>query len=222
MPEAAPKVPENEPKTVIYEPERVSNEPISTPFFKIAGVMFNTYVFVELEDKMMIIDKHAAHERVLFEKMRANMSSLEPVSQLRLFPVNVPLTQEEMAACTEYRDELVKLGFDFVEGEKGVDLIQYPSGLNDGQSVTMFSELASRLSDGYGDLKIGRDAFYEKALYQASCKAAVKGGREDSPENIRWIAEQVIVNPNIRFCPHGRPVAFEMTKSEFERQFERT
>lgn len=209
------KVPENEPKTA-------QNEPISTPFFKIAGVMFNTYVFVELENKMMIIDKHAAHERVLFEQMRANMSSLDPVSQLLLFPVNVPLTPEEMAACTEYRDELIKLGFDFVDGEKGVDVIQYPSGLNDAQAVTMFAELASRLSDGRGDLKIGRDAFYEKALYQASCKAAVKGGREDSPENIRWIAEQVITNPNIRFCPHGRPVAFEMTKSEFERQFERT
>lgn len=220
--ENEPKVMLNEPRTVQNEPQNAPNEPISTPFFKIAGVMFNTYVFVELENKMMIIDKHAAHERVLFEKMRANMSSLEPVSQLLLFPVNVPLTSEEMAACDEYRDELIKLGFDFVEAEKGVDLIQYPSGLNDAQAVTMFSELASRLSDGHGDLKIGRDAFYEKALYQASCKAAVKGGREDSPENIRWIAEQVIVNPNIRFCPHGRPVAFEMTKSEFERQFERT
>ncbi|MBQ7778926.1 MAG: DNA mismatch repair endonuclease MutL [Clostridia bacterium] len=220
------KAPENETKTVQKMPENetktVQNEPIPTPFFKIAGVMFNTYVFLELENKMMIIDKHAAHERVLFEKMRANMSSLEPVSQLLLFPVSVPLTSEEMAACGEYREELVKLGFDFVEGEKGVDLMQYPSGLNDAQAVTMFSELASRLSDGHGDLKIGRDAFYEKALYQASCKAAVKGGREDSPENIRWIAEQVITNPNIRFCPHGRPVAFEMTKSEFERQFERT
>lgn len=221
-PENEPKVTLNEPKPVQNEPKNAPNEPILTPFFKIAGVMFNTYVFVELENKMMIIDKHAAHERVLFEKMRANMSSLDPVSQLLLFPVNVSLTSEEMAACDEYRDELLKLGFDFVEGDKGVDLMQYPSGLNDAQAVTMFSELASRLSDGHGDLKIGRDAFYEKALYQASCKAAVKGGREDSPENIRWIAEQVIVNPNIRFCPHGRPVAFEMTKSEFERQFERT
>ena len=221
-PENEPKTTLNEPKTVQNEPKNAPEEPIPTPFFKIAGVMFNTYVFVELENKMMIIDKHAAHERVLFEKMRANMSSLDPVSQLLLFPVNVQLTSEEMAACDEYRDELIKLGFDFVEGEKGVDLIQYPSGLNDAQAVTMFAELASRLSDGHGDLKIGRDAFYEKALYQASCKAAVKGGREDSPENIRWIAEQVIVNPNIRFCPHGRPVAFEMTKSEFERQFERT
>lgn len=202
--------------------KKTESEIYKTPYFKIAGVAFNTYVFVELEDKMMIIDKHAAHERVLFEKMRANMSSLEPVSQLLLFPVNVALTPEELASCGEYRDELVKLGFDFVEGEKGVDLIQYPSGLSDAQAVTMFAELASRLAEGHGDLKIGRDAFYEKALYQASCKAAVKGGREDSPENIRWIAEQVITNPNIRFCPHGRPVAFEMTKSEFERQFERT
>lgn len=210
------------PKVTLNEQKTAQNEPISTPYFKIAGVMFNTYIFVELEDKMMIIDKHAAHERVLFEQMRANMSAKEPVSQLLLFPVNVPLTREELASCSEYLDELVKLGFDFVEGENGVDLIQYPSGLNDAQAVTMFSELASRLNDGHGDLKIGRDAFYEKALYQASCKAAVKGGREDSPENIRWIAEQVIVNPNIRFCPHGRPVAFEMTKSEFERQFERT
>lgn len=210
------------PKVTLNEQKTAQNEPISTPYFKIAGVMFNTYIFVELEDKMMIIDKHAAHERVLFEQMRANMSAKEPVSQLLLFPVNVPLTREELASCSEYLDELVKLGFDFVEGENGVDLIQYPSGLNDAQAVTMFSELASRLNDGHGDLKIGRDAFYEKALYQASCKAAVKGGREDSPENIRWIAEQVIVNPNIRFCPHGRPVAFEMTKNEFERQFERT
>ncbi len=221
-PEIAPKVTLNEPISAQNEPILTNKEPISVPFFKIAGVMFNTYVFVELENKMMIIDKHAAHERVLFEQMRANMSAKEPVSQLLLFPVNVPLTREELASCSEYLDELVKLGFDFVEVENGVDLIQYPSGLNDAQAVTMFSELASRLCDGHGDLKIGRDAFYEKALYQASCKAAVKGGREDSPENIRWIAEQVITNPNIRFCPHGRPVAFEMTKSEFERQFERT
>ncbi len=217
-PEAPVKPTEAEPKAE----ETAPPAPTEAPYFRIAGVAFNTYIFVELESRMMIIDKHAAHERILFEKMRANMSSLTPVSQLLLFPVSVPLTPEELASCMEYCDELVKVGFDFVEGENGADLIQYPSGLNDAQAVAMFAELAARLSEGHGDLKIGRDAFYERALYQASCKAAVKGGREDSPENIRWIAEQVIVNPNIRFCPHGRPVAFEMTKGEFEKQFERT
>ncbi len=239
--EIVPKTAETEPKKDVFSADfnNETEEPVNSdsqsaitdsltsktkisPFFKVSGVAFNCYVFVELEDKIMIIDKHAAHERILFEKLRANMSSLEPVSQLLLFPVNVPLTGEEAASCEEFKDELIKVGFDFVSVDNGVDLIQYPSGLSGSQSVTMFAELASRLSEGKGDIKIGRDAFYERALYQASCKAAVKGGREDSPENIRWIAEQVIVNPNIRFCPHGRPVAFEMTKSDFERQFERT
>ena len=197
-------------------------EEYTVPYFKVVGVMFNTYVFVELEDRMLIIDKHAAHERLLFEKMRENMQASEPVSQLLLFPTPVSLGRDEYAACCEYRNELFKMGFDFTEDEGGAALLQYPSGLKDEQAVTLFSELASRLSEGQGDLKIGRDMFYEKALYQASCKAAVKGGREDSPENVRFIAEQVIVNPKVRFCPHGRPVAFEMTKSQFEKQFERT
>ena len=193
-----------------------------TPYFKVAGVAFNCYIFVELENKILIIDKHAAHERLLFESMRENMSRLEPVSQLLLFPVEAPMTKEEYASVCEYKDELLRMGFDFTEGENGAALLQYPSGLDDSQAVTMFTELASRLNRGEGDIKIGRDAFYEKALYQASCKAAMKGGREDSSENIRFIAEQVITNPKVRYCPHGRPVAFEMTKKQFENQFERT
>ncbi len=197
-------------------------EAYTVPYFKVAGVAFNCYIFVEMEDSMLIIDKHAAHERLLFEKMRENMSRMDPVSQILLFPVPVALGKNECAATLEYHEELYKMGFDFTDDDGGVALLQYPSGLNDSQAVTLFSELAIRLSEGHGDLKVGRDAFYEKALYQASCKAAVKGGREDSPENIRFIAEQVIVNPKVRFCPHGRPVAFEMTKDQFEKQFERT
>lgn len=202
--------------------ENNGKEEYTVPYFRVVGVMFNTYVFVELEDKMLIIDKHAAHERLLFERMRENMQASQPVSQLLMFPLEISLTRPEYAAVCEYREELFKMGFDFTEGENGAALLQYPSGLKDEQAVTLFSELASRLADGHGDLKIGRDMFYEKALYQASCKAAVKGGREDSPESIRFIAEQVIVNTKVRFCPHGRPVAFEMTKSQFEKQFERT
>ena len=196
----------------------------SLPWFRVAGVAFNCYVFVEMEDKMLVIDKHAAHERVLFERMRDNMKSLQPVSQILLFSLELHLTPEEYAAACEYREELFKVGFDFTEGEGSniAALLQYPSGLNDSQAEAMFVELVSRLASGTGDIETGREQIYEKALYQASCKAAVKAGREDSPENIRWIAEQVIGNPRIRYCPHGRPVAFEMTKGQFERQFERT
>lgn len=193
------------------------------PYFRVAGVAFNCYVFVELEEKMLIIDKHAAHERVLFENMRERMSMLDPATQLVFMPIEIPLSYEEYEAVCEYRDEMSKMGFDFTKGENGgAAILGYPSGLTESQASDMFSELALRLSQGQGDLKIGRDAFYEKALYQASCKAAVKGGREDSPENIKWIVEQVLSNSKVRYCPHGRPVAFEMTKKQFENQFERT
>jgi DNA mismatch repair protein MutL len=217
--ESAPHTPADTDGDVTVRVE--GEEEYTVPYFKVAGVMFNTYVFVELENKMLVIDKHAAHERLLFEKMRENMALSVPVSQLLMFPTPVALGRNEYAAAVEYREELYKMGFDFTEDEVGAALLQYPTGLTDAQAVTLFSALASRLADGHGDLKIGRDAFYERALYQASCKAAVKGGREDSPENIRYIVEQVIVNPKVRFCPHGRPVAFEMTKSQFEKQFDR-
>ena len=218
-PEAIPEV-TLAPITEVEKTARTEAE-YTVPYFKVVGVMFNCYVFVELEDRMLVIDKHAAHERLLFEKMRENMLKNEPSSQLLMFPTPVPLDRNEYAAVCQYRDELYKMGFDFTEDEGGAALLQYPTGLTDAQAVTLFSALASRLAEGHGDLEIGRDAFYERSLYQASCKAAVKGGREDSPENIRYIVEQVIVNPKVRFCPHGRPVAFEMTKSQFEKQFDR-
>ena len=217
--------PAEEPLSAFGAQEPASaTETVEIPWFRVAGVAFNCYVFVEMEDKMLVIDKHAAHERVLFEKMRDNMKSLQPVSQLLMLPIELRLTPEEFAAACEYREEFYKVGFDFIDGEEenAVAVLQYPSGLTGAQAEAMFAELAYRLATGTGDLATGREQIYEKALYQASCKAAVKAGREDTPENIRWIAEQVIVNPRIRYCPHGRPVAFEMTKGQFERQFERT
>ncbi len=193
------------------------------PWFRISGVAFNCYVFAEMEDRILIIDKHAAHERILFERMRENMKQLSPVSQLLLIPLEIRLSPGEAAAAAEFRAELTSVGFDFSESDSPgtAILLSYPSGLTEAQAEAMFVELTSRLSEGTGDLASSREQFYEKALYQASCKAAVKGGREDDPETMRWIAEQVIVNPRIRYCPHGRPVAFEMTKTQFERQFER-
>lgn len=198
-------------------------EPPAVPWYRIAGVIFNTYVFVELEDRMLIIDKHAAHERIIFEKLRQNMKSGDPASQLLLLPVELTLTPEELAAAEEYRDELYRIGYTFscADDGKTVLIIAYPSALDTAQAKDMFTVLAAQLADGTGDVGTSRERTYEKALYQASCKAAVKGGREDLPENIRWIAEQVLTRSEIRYCPHGRPVAFEMTKSQFEKRFER-
>ncbi|MBE6636211.1 MAG: DNA mismatch repair endonuclease MutL [Ruminococcaceae bacterium] len=202
----------------------VTAEAPAVPWFRIAGVAFHCYIFVEMENAMLIIDKHAAHERVLFEQMRENLKRLAPpASQLLLLPLELQLNGSEIAAVEEYRDELEKIGFAFTGGEENgqTAILRYPSGLTESQATAMFAELASRLADGSGDISVTREIFYEKALYQASCKAAVKAGQLDTPETLSWIAEQVIVNPRVRFCPHGRPVAFEMTKSQFEKQFER-
>lgn len=204
-------------------PPESEHEPPAVPWYRIAGVIFNTYVFVELEDRMLIIDKHAAHERIIFEKLRQNMKSGDPASQLLLLPVELTLTPEELAAAEEYRDELYRIGYTFSCADDGKTalIIAYPSALDTAQAKDMFTVLAAQLADGTGDVGTSRERTYEKALYQASCKAAVKGGREDLPENIRWIAEQVLTRSEIRYCPHGRPVAFEMTKSQFEKRFER-
>lgn len=204
-------------------PPESGTEPPAVPWYRIAGVIFNTYVFVELEDRMLIIDKHAAHERIIFEKLRQNMKSGDPASQLLLLPVELTLTPEELAAAEEYRDELYRIGYTFSCADDGKTalIIAYPSALDTAQAKDMFTVLAAQLADGTGDVGTSRERTYEKALYQASCKAAVKGGREDLPENIRWIAEQVLTRSEIRYCPHGRPVAFEMTKSQFEKRFER-
>ncbi len=206
----------------IVSEQPCENDPLPLPWYRIAGVIFNTYVFVELEDKMLIIDKHAAHERIIFERMRENMR-IGSDSQLLLFPLEVSVTEEEAAAAEEYKDELTKIGFDFTVSETGKTtyISQYPSGLSAPQAQEMLSELVYRLASGTGDIKSSRDKFYEKALYQASCKAAVKGGREDLPETISWITEKVLTEPKVRYCPHGRPVAFEMTKTDFEKRFER-
>lgn len=204
-------------------PQDSGTEPPAVPWYRIAGVIFNTYVFVELEDRMLIIDKHAAHERIIFEKLRQNMKSGDPASQLLLLPVELTLTPEELAAAEEYRDELYRIGYTFSCADDGKTalIIAYPSALDTAQAKDMFTVLAAQLADGTGDVGTSRERTYERALYQASCKAAVKGGREDLPENIRWIAEQVLTRSEIRYCPHGRPVAFEMTKSQFEKRFER-
>lgn len=203
--------------------DREKNAPI-LPWYRIVGVVFNTYVFVELEDRMLIIDKHAAHERIIFERMRKNLKAGKSVSQLLLVPLEFEVTTRESAAAEEYRDEFSRVGFDFTVDENGkrVGILQYPTELDSAQAKELFIELAARLADGTGDVGTGRELFYEKALYQASCKAAVKGGREDHPEVIRRIVEQVLLQPDIRYCPHGRPVAFETTKSQFEKRFERS
>ena len=194
------------------------------PRYRIVGEVFQCYIMVELEDKMILIDKHAAHERILFERMKENMRSSDKHSQIQLFPVDVTLTADEIAAVREFRGDIESAGFEFSINEVTgiVSLSAIPSELTRQGAADFITELAGRLASGTGTVENNKEILYEKALYQASCKAAIKAGQDNDPRHIEWLCAKLFSLPDIKYCPHGRPVAVEMTKSQMERQFGRT
>jgi len=206
-----------------------SNEPIEEekeeipPEYKVLGIAFDTYILVQCGETLLMIDKHAAHERIIFEDMKQNLKKGERYSQLMLLPITLTLTKEEFAAALDYREEIEKAGFKFyTEEDSRLCINEIPGGITESEAVELFCEIAAGLRLGTVNVELSREIAFEKALYQASCKAAVKGGRKDGPEHLDYICKRLLSNPDIRYCPHGRPVAFELTKSGIEHQFKRS
>ncbi len=202
----------------------VPRKRITPPPFQILGVAFHSYVFVEVEQKVLVVDKHAAHERILFEQLKENMALEHPNAQMLFIPLEWELDAQELAAAIDYQDEIQKLGFSYRCNEKmrTVSVQEIPLSLGIEQAKELLCELFSKMHQGTGNIALSKEILYEQILYQASCKAAVKAGRIDDIEHIRWICQELLSLPDIKFCPHGRPVAFEMSKQDLERQFKRT
>lgn len=195
------------------------------PEFKLLGVAFETYILVEIGDKLMMIDKHAAHERLIFERMKENMrSSDDRYVQLLLLPETVHVGRAEKSAALEYEKELTEAGFifSFEDYEDAVSVVGIPGALEKEQALTLFSEMIAGLASGEGDAEVSRQAAFEKRLYSASCKAAMKGSRHDGEEHIEYLVKELLRLPDIRYCPHGRPVAFEIPKGSIEHRFKRS
>ena len=190
--------------------------------YRILGEAFHSYVFVELSDRVLVVDKHAAHERVLFEQLRAGMSRTDKVSQLLMFPIEVMLTSEEIETLSTYRSEIEAVGFEFTLGKYTASVSAIPEGIETDAVSDMLAVMAERIQSNTGSAKLTRDIIFEKALYQASCKAAIKAGREYSEEHIRWLIAELMRLPDITVCPHGRPVAMTLSKKNLDHQFERT
>ncbi len=190
--------------------------------YRILGEAFHSYVLVELSDRMLVVDKHAAHERVLFEQLRAGMSREDKVSQLLMLPIEVMLTSEEIATLETYRTEIEAVGFEFTLGKYTASVSAIPEGIATDAVSDMLAVMAERIKSNTGSAKLTRDIIFEKALYQASCKAAIKAGREYSEEHIRWLIAELMRLPDITVCPHGRPVAMTISKKNLDHQFERT
>ncbi len=216
-----------EKQEIVVKTEPVKDVPVSDEQeekaceYRIIGEAFYSYVFVETGDSVLIIDKHAAHERILFEELKRNLKKADVASQLLLVPIDIVMTDVEADALREYSEEIKKTGFEFELYGNTVSITQTPIELDGEAVVLMLQTIAGRLADGTGNVSISRDIIYEKALFQASCKAAVKIGHVHDDEHLKWICERVIALDIIKFCPHGRPVAFELTKRDFERQFKR-
>lgn len=200
-----------------YEPKEEG-----MPFYRVLGEAFYAYIFVELKDRVLIIDKHAAHERMIFEELKSNMKKKKNVLQFLLVPEKVTLDSNEKAVAMEYCDDISAIGFEMRWEENG-DLMLYavPVGLGLEGAVDLFMTVCSRLGQGTGSAQLSRDIVFEKALYQASCKAAIKAGRPDDIKDTEAFVKKLMALPDIKYCPHGRPVAFEMTKDGIEKQFKR-
>lgn len=192
------------------------------PSYRIVGEVFNSYLIVEKESELLLIDKHAAHERIIFEKNREMMHKKDPSSQILITPIEIMLTSAEIAVVNEYRNEFISLGFNIIAKRYSILVSSIPTELASCDVQDTISTMVNRIKDGHGNAKLTRDILFEKALYQASCKAAIKAGREYVDAHTEWIVEQLMKIPDITFCPHGRPVAMKLTKRNIDNQFERT
>lgn len=227
---ASPQITEQERVPSVTEEATKADEPmpISEPpapqtlEYRIVGEAFNSYVIVERGDVMLLIDKHAAHERIIFEELKAAMKSSTPTSQMLMLPIEVMMTSEEIQTVGTYKGEIEAVGFELSLGRYSVSVSAIPEGIGTEAVSDMLVVMAERIKSGTGTAGLTRDIVFEKALYQASCKAAIKAGREYADAHVKWIVDKLMALPDITVCPHGRPVAMELSKKNLDRQFERT
>ncbi len=218
------KTPDASPKMSLVSDEKEKNFII--PEYRIIGEAYDCYVIVELEDRLLIIDKHAAHERIIFEELCERRKNKVKEAQTLLVPVEIYLSEEDILSLIEYRDDIESIGFGFEidNAAKKVSVGRIPSEIGTEGTEDTFCAMLTRLSEGKGTVESTESEFFEKALYQASCKAAIKGGRRYGIEHIKWICDRILKDPGddgtvIKTCPHGRPIAFEIKKTSIERQF---
>ena len=177
---------------------------------------------MQLEDKVLIVDKHAAHERINFEILRAGLEKVEPSSQLLIIPESVMLSNEEAVIASEFESEITACGFVFEIKDGRTALISgVPSGFETAEAKEMFVSLVGELCEHGANIEFRRKNIFEAALYQTACKASIKAGRVYDEAMLRYVCDNLLRYDCIKYCPHGRPVAFELTKRELDRRFGR-
>ena len=209
----APKPIPAPPTEQITLPEQA---PAEAPY-TLVGEVLDTYLIVEQAQTVYFIDKHAAHERILFEKLKAQKTEI--AAQMLLTPETAPLSPEEAAAVLENRALLSRCGFDVDDFGGTVLIRQIPADLSPEQAVSALSALASDLLDGKA---LDPSALHDELLHTVACKAAIKGGWHTSAQEREALVREVMTRDDLKHCPHGRPICIQLTEQNLEKQFKRT
>jgi len=219
-----PKLPEKEaPKPIpIPEPEpEMEQETIAMPEepdWRMVGELYNAYIIVEQGDNAFLIDKHAAHERILFEKLKANQEKIS--SQALLSPIPVRLSPSAAGELLANQTMLTELGFEIEEfGENTILLRQIPMDLGVDEASETIETLASDLIAGK---RAKPETVRDELLHTVACKAAIKAGWRNDEAELLAVCRQVMSREDLKYCPHGRPICVTLSKKQLEKQFKRS
>ena len=209
----SPEPPHNDAEELVQEALPMPQEQT----WRMVGELYNSYIIVEEGDNAFLIDKHAAHERILFDKLKANQEAIS--SQALLTPIPVRLSAEAAAELLSNRPILEELGFEVDEfGENTVLLRQIPMDLSPDDAADAAEELAADLLSGRHDTK---DTVRDEILHTVACKAAIKAGWRTDEAELLALVRQVMAREDLKHCPHGRPICVTLSQKQLEKQFKR-
>lgn len=186
--------------------------------WRLVGELYRAYVLVEQGEDAFLIDKHAAHERILFDKLKANQEAIS--SQALLAPIPCRLSPDSAGELLANRTLLDELGFEIEEfGDNTILLRQIPMDLSPEDAADALDSLAADLLTGRRE---SRDTVRDELLHTVACKAAIKAGWHTDEQELSALVKQVMEREDLKYCPHGRPICISLSKKQLEKQFKRT
>ena len=188
--------------------------------YKLIGIAFNTYIIIEIKNELYIIDQHAAHERVMYEKVKENYySDTNKDSQMLLLPDIITLTHKEMAILKDNLEMFEKAGFSLEEfGDNTIKLTGVPNICIELDTKELFLETLDEINQV---ARTAKQEIEERFIATVACKAAVKANMDLDEEEVDSLMKELLELPNPFTCPHGRPTAIKMDKNDIEKKFAR-
>lgn len=198
-------------------PRRITDDDFPLGKLKYVGEVFKTYILLESVNELIFIDKHAAHERILYEKLRSKVKAFD--GQVLLKPITCTLGEEQCEAVLENSDELERFGFEIEDFGNGSILVRtLPFWVTQKDAENVIGEIADSLISCKHDITPEK---LDKLYANISCRAAIKANDKNSEFELEKIVNVLLNDPNIKYCPHGRPISVSISKNKLEHMFGR-